>query len=129
MTKLDVEKLEYVAKWLEAGAPHTPEGQGFNMDEWMRHSEEDFYAVDYQGHACGTAMCIGGALEQFFGLGADKEVGLEVSDGEWTLADQLFYPWDHFSRAIDYNDPLLAAKVIRHLIATGEVNWEIKVDE
>lgn len=126
---LDVEKLEYVAKWLEAGAPHTPEGQGFNMDEWVIYSGEDYDAVDYQGHACGTAMCIGGALEQFFGAGTVNKVGLEGSDREWTLADQLFYPWDHFSQAINYNDPLLAAKVIRHLIATGEVNWEIEANE
>ena len=49
-----------VLAWLEAGAPHTPEGIGFNMCSF---DDEDHY--DFEQNSCGTACCIAGAVQKF----------------------------------------------------------------
>jgi hypothetical protein len=79
-------------------------------------------------------MCIGGALEQFSretGTPADLDYGLSGDDVglDSDVAHDLFYPWDsdswtHRISPEDLN-PENCAKVIRHLIATGEVDWSI----
>tara|TARA_R110000737_G_scaffold4011_1_gene13218 strand:+ start:874 stop:1230 length:357 start_codon:yes stop_codon:yes gene_type:complete len=116
---IDVEKLTVVAEWLESGAPHVDSNGGvytFDMEAWN----------DQTGSHCGSAMCIGGALEQFFGQGADKEVGLGNHMEGNNLADKLFFPWQYSNwEKVETNDPVLAARVIRNLIVTGNVDWGI----
>lgn len=148
---LNIAALDRVAKWLEAGAPctATPGGvpvTGFDMSRGV--------AIDAEG--CGTVCCIAGAACQFEGVTnaaagimlADDRTGYEL--GWWGAngvamqaqeilgltseqADSLFTPIGYNSDEWedDYR-PLtaaLAARVIRHLIATGDVNWELQDDQ
>lgn len=146
---LNIAALDRVAKWLEAGAPHTatPGGipvTGFDMSRGV--------AVDDAG--CGTVCCIAGAVCQFEGV-TNAEVADMLATWEanwhelswWNIAAQaqeilgltseqaasLFTPEGYDVRAWeDEYRPLtaaLAARVIRHLIATGDVNWELQDDQ
>lgn len=149
---LNIAALDRVAVWLEAGAPHTatPGGipvTGFDMSRGV--------AID--GKGCGTVCCIAGAVCQFEGV-TNAEVAdmLATGEGNWRelgwwgtggvamqaqeilgltseQADSLFTPIGYNSDEWedDYR-PLpaaLAARVIRHLIATGDVNWELQDDQ
>lgn len=150
---LNIAALDRVAKWLEAGAPHTatPGGipvTGFDMSRGV--------AIDVKG--CGTVCCIAGAVCQFEGV-TNAEAGMLAEKGWGELgwwgtggvasqaqeilgltseqADNLFMPEGYNSDEWedewedDYR-PLtaaLAARVIRHLIATGDVNWELQDDQ
>lgn len=121
-----VDRLEEIAKWLDDGAIHVTAGgtvYGFNMGYWDNSVddivEEDAAAAESQG--CGSVMCIGGAAEQFYGEYASEALGLDRYTSR-----RLFYPRDHFTKT-EYEDltPENCAKVIRHLIKTGNVDWEI----
>lgn len=146
---LNIAALDRVAKWLEAGAPHTatpngPPVTGFDMSRGV--------AVDDAG--CGTVCCIAGAVCQFEGV-TNAEATQLIADGggelEWFFsygvavqaqeilglsseqADSLFIPvgcnadkWEDDYRPLTAE---LAARVIRHLIATGDVNWELQDDQ
>lgn len=144
---LNIAALSRVAKWLEAGAPHTatpsgPPVTGFDMSRGV--------AIDDAG--CGTVCCIAGAACQFEGVTNAGVAGMLAADegdwrelGWWGVADQaqeilgltseqadsLFMPDGHATGQAD-GRPLtaaLAARVIRHLIATGDVNWELPDDQ
>lgn len=134
-------RLEHVALWLEAGAPHVKvEGQaidGFNMS----------YGV-YVSAKCGTVCCIAGAVCQFnhpFSMddyedGYDNRVDgieapfwpnsgdgvffraielLEISEDD---AETLFTPEIPYS-LITADD---AAKTIRKFLETGVVDWDVQ---
>lgn len=150
---LNIAALDRVAKWLEAGAPHTatPGGipvTGFDMSRGV--------AID--GEGCGTVCCIAGAVCQFEGVTNAEAAGMLAADEEenwgelsWRgvggvatqaqeilgltseQADSLFTPSGYNSDKWEYDyRPLtaaLAARVIRHLIATGDVNWELQDDQ
>lgn len=146
---LNIAALDRVAKWLEAGAPHTttPGGipvTGFDMSRGV--------AIDDGG--CGTVCCIAGAVCQFEGVTNAEVAGmLAAGPTQWReliwwgiaiqaqeilgltseQADSLFTPsgynsdeWEDAYRPLT---AALAARVIRHLIATGDVNWEIQDDQ
>lgn len=131
---MNIERLETIAEWLEVDAPHTDGSHGFNMDGFLVDN-----SVDYAGRDCGTVMCIGGAAVQFFGNTSHYSVEHEAAfllDLDKEQSSQLFYPEglrQHFEDDLgwDWNEikPQDAAKVIRHLIKTGEVNWEIILDD
>lgn len=132
-----------VAEWLEDGAKHVNIENGHKIDQFdMEH------AVTNNG--CGTACCIAGALVQFEGLiqpvikGSAiffDEVDDETDDlveGVGSLAtnylgidkddaEKLFIPWDHFSAEnySEFSDPERAARVIRHYLDTGVVDWDM----
>ncbi len=133
----NIERLEHIAQWLEDDAKHVQKIGNeevvttFWMDVWNEPLEwsdkEAIKELDWTPGECGAAMCIGGAAEQFFnkkeeGFKDAKELlGLEIYQGQ-----MLFYPWDFFSNLFDEPiTPQMAAKVIRHLISTGEVDWSI----
>lgn len=147
---LNIAALDRVAKWLEAGAPHTatPGGipvTGFDMSRGV--------AIDDKG--CGTVCCIAGAVCQFEGITNAEVAGMLAEKGWGELgwwdtggvasqaqeilgltseqADSLFTPEGYASEEWeDAYRPLtaaLAARVIRHLIATGDVNWELQYDQ
>lgn len=140
--------LVKVAEWLEAGAPHVviKEGQAiaeFNMS----------FGGVYDEVACGTACCIAGAVVQFenlmqpdesgeieffsedpenVGEGEPRELGAgEIASNFIGLtedqADKLFMPFGEFEyeEASEFSKPARAAAVVRHLIETGEVCWDL----
>lgn len=128
--------LVAVAEWLEAGAPHKVLGNGLEVTTF---DMEKVVSVD---PACGTSCCIAGALCQFEGLGLKyrKHGGnLEWmgSDGAKSLAgdhlglryqqrNELFEPWNHFyGDSESFNSAARGAAVIRHLLETGEVDWNL----
>lgn len=130
----NVNALIKVAEWLEAGAKHVEAGDhkigGFSMED----------AVTYTGE-CGTACCIAGAIVQFEnlidpvlagsadffdpfnGVGPIVKDHLDISSYQ---ADQLFTPWEYFEYYdhIEFSDPQRAARVVRHFIETGVVDWD-----
>jgi hypothetical protein len=69
---------------------------------------------------CGTCACIGGHAEAMFGHPDALELD---SDQE----DELFYP-SNPPLKYDEIQPADAAKVLRHLAETGEVDWSIIVE-
>ncbi|ATN92850.1 hypothetical protein QGX11_gp087 [Pseudomonas phage PPSC2] len=141
----NVESLIKVAEWLEDGAKHVELDSGHKLDGFdIEHSITSY-------GDCGTACCIAGALVQFQNLvkleqavsnqtdffDTEGEEG-EVVEGVMTLAknhlgiehtdaEKLFLPWDHFGSETfhEFSDPDRAAKVIRHYIETGAVNWDL----
>lgn len=131
--KMNVKRLNIIAEWLEAGAPHKDGISGFDMSSWSDPNDK--------WRCCGTACCIGGAADQWFVKGAHdaysvpdimlierlaeqgnskaaKALGL---DGE--KAVDLFFP-ERNGIYMHTIDAPWAARCIRKLIATGEVDWE-----
>lgn len=127
--------LVAVAEWLEAGAPHKVLGNGLQVSEFnMEH-------VVTVSASCGTSCCIAGAVCQFQGLGLKhryRDGGLEWmgENGGSELARnfigltereaaELFAPWNYFEGDSEsYNSAHRGAAVIRHLLATGIVDWD-----
>lgn len=81
---------------------------------------------------CGTTACIAGwALAQHDPLYPfeDRDVNESILDFsklvdiDYSLAYALCVPAMH--AAIDATNPRAAAKVVRHLAVSGEVNWDI----
>lgn len=127
-------RLEHVALWLEAGAPHVEvEGQavdGFDMSYGVLVSPQ-----------CGTICCIAGAVCQFnrpFILD-DVDFGNEEEAPFWDWGeDGVFYraikllgiSQDDaeilFTPEIPYSEITAddAAKTIRKFLETGIVDWE-----
>lgn len=131
--------LVTVAEWLERGAPHVQiESRDigvFDMGEAVSVNHEND-----EGEPCGTACCIAGAVYQFEGLSGQStnptrgldffhDVAPKVTEFlniTEEQAEPLFLPWDHFEGdPSEFSDPALAAKVVRHFIETGEVDWNI----
>lgn len=122
--------LEEVYQWLEAGAPHaTSNGSAFTMEYWDQPIGEILEGASVYSDnvgACGTAMCIGGAIEQFSGVDAYEHIlGVDGSDEDdkVIILQQLFHPDENGYEKGYYATPQQAAKVVRHFIDTGEVDW------
>jgi hypothetical protein len=127
------QRLEIVAKWLEAGAPHVDEKGivSFNMNVGIKYGD------------CGTTCCIAGAVCQFSKPFVASDIdcieqGFYSLDPEYGVlgraidllgisrldADKLFTPdvvdedgdWKHIT-------PAQAATTIRKYLATGAVDW------
>lgn len=125
---MNKERLTQVAEWLEAGAPE----RRFNMNRLLDIS----FATDTTNW-CGTECCIAGYVVTRFApedvvmmeqnSNADYFAG-ELLDLEPEKADQLFYPKDSHARQLeDWSaiTPQQAATVVRNLVETGDVDWEI----
>lgn len=112
---MNVERLNAIAEWLEAGAPHKNGVVGLDMSVFSRSTE------------CGSVCCISGAADQFFG--GEYGESLELNDGQWHAlcapydpgVDEYNDETDEFRKGITLGN---AARCIRKLIATGEVDWE-----
>lgn len=143
MNKQGIDALVRVAEWLEAGAPHVEIAKGFEVSDFDMELVVDKYAND-----CGTACCIAGAVCQFEMLGVDKRDGdgsliwsnPEGTEGAFFMvrdflgmedsdAHELFEPFDTDIEPFEYNNPKIAAKVIRTFISTGVVNWDAAADQ
>lgn len=143
---MNMELLEKVAQWLEAGAPHeVTGGMGFDMETYgatVNYEYQD-WVREWNNPACGTVGCIAGAINQFAGNNTngwrgpwDAVEALGVSDGG--LRHKLFIlfqPNDisdddsEYDPDFDYDSawdasPQQAAKVVRHFMTTGEVDWK-----
>lgn len=127
--------LVKVAEWLEAGAPHRDLENGLRVD---RFAMDSVVQVDPD---CGTSCCIAGAVCQFEGLGlaardVDGELDWLGEEGGFELAYnflgidhdkacQMFEPWNAFGGDDEsFNSAARGASVIRHFLATGEVEWD-----
>lgn len=144
------ENLTKLAEWLEAGAPH--ERLVFDMETGITfYVAEEFDPNELA--TCGASCCIAGAAIEFFGkpqylyddlliegdrdpkdTGNDNEISApwyrvktmagQLLDIDPEEAEDLFTPNFRWGGDLtDYNDPAWAARTIRHLLATGEVNW------
>lgn len=132
--------LHRIATWLEAGAPHgtAPNNIGFNMGVAYGESWEAWRDGEYDEEGCGSACCIAGAAIQFAGVvmpeqgnQADKRGPIyrkaaALLDLPMDVASDLFFP-DEYQIAGNWDRirPQEAAKVIRHLQATGRTDWSI----
>lgn len=132
--------LNRIAVWLEAGAPHetAPNGIGFNMVVAYEDSYEAWRDGKYDTEDCGSACCIAGAAIQFAGLsvphqsdqsdqlGPVYQKAAELLGLSMNEAIDLFFPdEDQFGGCWVGITPQDAAKVIRHLQATGRTDWSI----
>lgn len=135
---MNTERLNILADWLEAGAPHERAGMRFDMEIGIE--------VDHD-NGCATACCIAGAAVQFFdptwvaekveaALDDDFESGVPwmsvrsaaaaLLDLDIETARGLFEPhlntsWD----LSDFKDPVRVARVVRHFAKTGTVDWAL----
>ena len=110
---MNVERLTEIAEWLEAGAPHKGAVDGFNMVDYTTETD------------CGTCCCIAGAANAFAGQPLGSEACARgLLDLRLGQAEELFAP--NYPAPADWGDvtPAWAARCIRKLIATGEVDWE-----
>lgn len=124
-------RLAVLADWLEAGgeSPHIK----FGMHTYLKLLDENGNETPNKDEACSSICCMAGALAQTFGdpskvlwwsgIGiseyARKLVGLNRED-----CNALFVPEWVDLRAVT---PQQAARVVRHLIATGEIDWRVSV--
>ena len=139
---MKIELFQPVLAWLEAGAPHTPEGIGFNMGHFVEPDEGDFDL-----NTCGTACCIAGAVQQFNKLpptdlnsvradinALGKKLGMSLQQilGLFFAADTLQRgEWGDYPNTgallngedLNKVTPAMAAKTLRHFMETGEVVW------
>ena len=136
---MNTERLTVLAKLLESANSNgvicipLPNGtealpSKFDMEYWAEHN-----LIKYRD-VCGTASCIGGTANLLwsqdrssFGI---ESIGnaRELLGLERRVADDLFYPWKlwaYLDAEPEARSPKAAAKVIRHLIATGEVDWAV----
>lgn len=147
-----VAALIKVAEWLEAGAQHVVVDQDANLKIGFFNMEYSVVANVDHDYGCGTACCIAGAVCQFerLGLGErdgdgdldwispvdfpSKPMSHEPQGAFYLAADYLgisykdaqamFIPFDvDFLEPDEYNDPEIAARVVRNFIETGVVDW------
>jgi hypothetical protein len=132
--------LEDVALWLEAGAPHVGDVLGFNLSVGVKAR------YDHETNTCGTVCCIAGAIVQFnepvlkreelkewvdnipwgetgneYGYGTVFRRASRLAEISECQALELFEPSMDRSEVL----PEQAAKVVRHFMETGAVDWDI----
>ena len=119
---MNIERLEQLATAIEQEA----DGIKLNMNYWYSEAEPDYPAYDWSNTPCGTIACIGGMADHLFSAKGPNETTTEETAKNLGLTDRqanmLFFG---YSDAFLPVSPAGAAKVIRHLIATGEVDWTI----
>jgi hypothetical protein len=121
ITPVQQQARDELLAWLDAGAPETPSARygdpviGFRMDTFD----------DADDSGCGTVCCIAGFVARkylhadFIGITA-QNLGIP-----WQAADELCIPMSEIEpRPINTRDTAWAARTIRHLFETGEVDWE-----
>lgn len=111
-----------VLRWLDAGAPHKGDVDGFDMRDFKRQRDR------------GTTCCIAGAMVEFsptlkkhftgdlsYPYIASIAAGMEHED-----PNILFYGLNGCGEDEDLESitPAWAARCIRHYIETGTVDWD-----
>jgi hypothetical protein len=123
---MHIERLDEIASWLEDGAPHRGKVHAFTMSAF----------IDIIDNDCGTACCIAGAAVQFHRKSMKKrqyeptDTGVrfyrrakQLLDLDETTADNLFI-MENTDYHLNQVTPAWAARCIRNLIETGEVDWD-----
>lgn len=116
--------VENILKVADAIEQHSIPGLGFNMLDWR--GPADRVVCDKSGHNCGTVACIGGWTEAIF---PKDEHGRAVPAGETLDLDEdqrgrLFFMYGT-RRSLGSVKSDHAVRTLRHLAATGEVNWDL----
>lgn len=127
--------LAVLADWLERGAPHAH--IHFNMCTYLTPIDKDGNDLPYFSPVediCSTACCMAGALVQTYApeklvtdgrisyISPISEVAARLAGLPSPQAFQLFIPPNIPLASITAQK---AAKVVRHLIATGTVDWRV----
>jgi hypothetical protein len=131
--------VENILKVADAIEQHSIPDLGFNMKNWFNEAGDGI--VDNSGHNCGTVACIAGWT-------AYLAKGSEPTHAYWTYKDghtskiareflglsrweagDLFEPGAVAAADWGSIKPSQAVAVIRHLAATGEVDWSIGAPE
>lgn len=120
---------ENILRVADAIEQHSIPDMGFNMGTFRGEADSGHpMSVDLSGHNCGTVACIAGYAETlfvmdggdladyggsgtFFGISDDDQIALIMPRG-WNLDPRQYTP----QRAVS---------VLRHLAATGEVDWSV----
>lgn len=127
---MNIDRLTEIADWLDQGAPEKAHVTKFDMANFIEDAGKP-------NSGCGTACCIAGAAIQFSRAipfesysqameSTDLDEGFvdeaaSILDLEIDQAEALFYARNTGDlRSIS---PAWAARCIRKLIATGEVDW------
>lgn len=145
---MNINRLTQLAEWLEGGAKH--ERFTFDMTTGIAFPVTEEFNPD-KVTDCGVACCIAGAACQFFGDPTTLIQNEWLRKGELHLAgDHFEVDWKKLSTQAmfllglteaqatalftpnethryrmlrEFNDPAWAARTIRRLIETGEVDW------
>lgn len=141
---MNKERLAAIAEWLEGGAMH--DDIEFDMSTGLIPYDKDNVAHN----GCSTTCCLAGAAVQFFNPDwveerkrfeerhmrydnddelswpAVRNAAAGLLDLDDRTANQLFSPVKSgpYNDYDMYQDPAWAARVVRNLIATGEVDWK-----
>jgi len=136
---MNIERLTELAEWLERGAPEQKGVTKFDMgdficleeykthtDMWEKYKEGALDEADSILRRCGTACCIAGAAVMFYSKHPalsrlqynEADDGRDLLDLTAEQSNRLFFP-----RNLDLITPSWAARCIRKLIETGEVDW------
>jgi len=127
---------------------------GFNMGSYSQEVADSDYSTNVE-HKCGTTACIAGWVAEFFktdgtllkrrrtdeqiqrmgygGVTPYSEVAAGILGIDDRTAYELFEPMNARPSlaAADWDavTPQQAAKVLRHLATTGEVDWKVAFDD
>ena len=127
-------RLEYIAQWLEAGAPERHGIAGFWMPDMVSKAESLRKSSYYKGSlaiqsipVCGTVCCVAGTANVWWGAGASvydsvraKELlGLSEDNGQI-----MFFADSYTDIKLRDVTPTWAARCIRKYQREGVVDWE-----
>ncbi len=117
--------VENILKVADAIEQHSIPDLGFNMRRWRDRAGAS--SPDLSGHGCGTVACIGGTAEAMF----PKKLAEDALGLTHEQSKALFFAVDGTGNRVISDEefgsitPSQAAAVLRHLAATGEVDWSI----
>lgn len=107
--------------------PATETEAGFSMSIWDSEGEDlRGQYPDHSGHDCGTLCCIAGWTERLWPE-PDDYAG-DILGLSRAMSYDLFEPRESYPDPYT-STPRRAAAVLRHLAATGEVDWSIPEPE
>ena len=93
------------------------------------HPHEGHFNLDYItfGYECETPACIAGHVEAIWGS-CDYSIGVMQRAGKMLDLDRLIYLelFDPHIPGREEITPQHAAKVLRHYVATGIVDWDLE---
>lgn len=133
-----------ILKVADAIEKHSIPHLGFNMAQFVCEAAPSI--IDHTGHGCGTVACIAGwtnvigkgLTEHDTHLMSDESfaadfLGIEFMRDDYgdTVSDQLFYARSHpdYAEAGSFIWPQITAdqavRTLRHLAATGNVDWTV----
>ena len=116
--EVHVENILKVAEFIE-NLPTQNETTVFDYNRWGRTPIKAFSMRHVYAEAdCGTVACIAGVCGAMWpGVCADESLGLNTVQGR-----QLFMPKGYSDSDVTSKQ---AARVLRHLAITGEVDWKV----